>query len=231
MNIPNDAEVFDRAFRDWVRRTCEAWDYQLPSEDYYFEVYSRLPFGLRATLSGGLKRGLLLDVGQSKTGSAGFRPKGVMQPKGPYSWFERDSQKKQPRPTWEYYVQVAEYMRLTDLLVPRGCRLTFEDSYTDISLYIEGERPVVCYEVKEQAKDLDDLIRDLRRLEEAIDWDAPDRHDDALRKAKYIVQQRPSFYVYLAIGARREFRVDFPEGKEFQLTPDIVPEILFGREL
>lgn len=59
-------------------------------------------------------------------------------------------------------------MRLTDLLVPRGCRLTFEDGYTDISLYIEGERPVVCYEVKEHTRDLDDLIRDLRRLEEAI---------------------------------------------------------------
>ena len=76
MNLHDDTQIFDQVFRGWVRRTCREWDFELPPESYYSEVYSRLPVGLHTTLEFGYKQGLLLDAERSNTGSAGFRPKG-----------------------------------------------------------------------------------------------------------------------------------------------------------
>jgi hypothetical protein len=51
----------------------------------------------------------------------------------------------------------------------------------------------------------------------------PDRGNDPLRKAKYLIHQRPLFFYLVAIGVRYEFNVSFPEGKAFELQEDIIP--------
>ncbi len=127
MNVHDDTHIFDQVFRVWVQRTCREWNFELPPESYYSEVYARLPVGLHTTLEFGYKQGLLLDAGKSDTGSAGFRPKGVPESKGQYSWFEKDSQKKQPRPAWECFIQAAEYVRLYETFKDKDHVLTFED--------------------------------------------------------------------------------------------------------
>ena len=40
-----------------------------------------------------------------------------------------------PNPNWEYYVQVAEYIRLRRLLHDFELRLNFEDGLMDIAIY------------------------------------------------------------------------------------------------
>lgn len=77
-----------------------------PDDVYFNKINDRLPFGLQSILAYGFSAGLIEDVGHSNTKSAGFRPYGVPDYKGPYSWFERDNSNKQPRPCWEYYVHL-----------------------------------------------------------------------------------------------------------------------------
>ena len=93
-------KYLDEFFRKIVYRTCNEWGYELPQDEYYTNVYERLPAGLRVIIAFGLSSGLIDDVGVSKTGSAAFRPVGVSKSKGPYSWFERNTRNKQPQPCW-----------------------------------------------------------------------------------------------------------------------------------
>jgi len=224
MNINDNIQYFDHIFREWVQQTCEEWNYEPPSESYYSEIYARLPFGLRTTLAFGQKYGILIDVGKSKTGSAGFRPIGLPELKGPYSWFEKDNQRKQPRPAWEYFIQVAEYIRLYEAFKDKNCTLTFEDDLMDIALYYNNNLKVCC-EIKEKSTQAEKLIEGIKEYENAIYLASDDRGNDPLRKAKYIVNFRPDYFYVVSIGRRFEFRCIYPESKQFQLSEDIIPFI------
>ena len=56
-----------------------------------------------------------------------------------------------------------------------------------------------------------------------MDLSAPDRHDDQLRKAKYIVKRKPEYFVGVAIGGRFEYKVIYDQERSFQLIRDVVP--------
>jgi hypothetical protein len=92
----------------------------------------------------------------------------------------------------------------------------------DIALY-HGDQLVVCCEVKEKTVQLSGLLQGIITYESGIDWDAPDRGNDPLRKAKYLSDKRPEYFYLMSIGSRREFAVSFPEGKEFELVETLIP--------
>lgn len=216
------AEEFDGFFRKIVKRTCEQWDYTLPKEDYYTNVYKRLPLGLRMIIASGLSSGIITDVPMSKSKSAAFRPAGVLETKGPYSWFERNNQKKQPQPCWEYFMQIAEYIRLSETLRGRGVTLTFEDKLMDIGIYRDNKLWVCC-EIKEKSSQASDLIRGLRTFQSSDELPYHDRGNDPLRKAKYIAKLKPGYFYVVSIGRRFEFRIEYPDDMQFKLVEDLVP--------
>ncbi len=55
--------------------------------------------------------------------------------KGPYNWFSRDNTNQKLNPNWEYFIQVAEYVRLSQAFKNEDYALTFEDSLMDIGVY------------------------------------------------------------------------------------------------
>jgi hypothetical protein len=138
------SEEFDKIFQKLIQRTCEEWEYEFPGPDYFKSVYERLPMGLQEIIAFGLSSGLIMDVGLSKTRSAGFRPIGVPEYKGPYSWFSRDNTKKQPWVNWEYFVQVSEYIRLFDAFKSKDVEIRFEDDLMDIGMYRKSKLWVCC---------------------------------------------------------------------------------------
>ncbi len=217
-----EAKHFDRIFRNWVERTCKEWKYELPTESYYADIYDRLPLGLRTTIAISCKKGIIKDVGRSKTGSAGFRPINVPEIKGPYSWLERDRQNRVPRPAWEYYIQVSEYTRLFEAFRGKDYELRFEDDLMDIALY-HGNDLIVCCETKEKSKQAQSLIRGIKKYESASSLPEKDRGNDSLRKAKYIVEHKPPYFYVVSIGRRFEYRISYPDNKQFQLNEDIIP--------
>jgi hypothetical protein len=222
--METETASFDLLFKQLVERTCIEWGYSFPGEKYYLDVYARLPEGLRRAIFYGLQKGIILDAGSSKTGSAAFRPSVTSEEKGPYSWFERDITKKRPRPTWEYYVQVAEFIRLYESLKEKGYGIKFEDELMDIGVY-EREILQACCEVKEKSSKAEELIRGIRKFQRSATLPEEDRGNDPLRKAKYISRLKPLYFYVVAIGRRYEYRVEYPEKMQFKLVEDFIPII------
>lgn len=214
------SEQFNKYFRNWVNSACAEWGYVIPSDHYFTKVYDRLPEGLRALLGFGLNRGIIISEGRS------FNLKGLPSSKGPYNWFSRDTSGKEPIPNWEYFVQVAEFVRLyIPIASLPGYSITFEDDTMDIAIY-RNKRLFVYYEAKEKITQLQKLIKGLKAYESTtIDLTAPDRHNDPLRKAKCIVKRRPEYFVGVAIGTHYEYRIIHIDDNAFELLRDTVPLI------
>ena len=209
-------DQFDQDFRHWAEMACKEWGFPEPSIDFFEKCEKRQPLGVRATIGFGLLNGIVIVDGYK------FTLKGLQPHKGPYKWFSRYSSESRPNPNWEYYIQVAEYIRLWQAFESSDHTLTFEDSLMDIGIY-KNNKLLVCCEIKEKSSQAEKLIKGIKSYEKGIDLTAPDRGNDPLRKAKYIVRNRPQYFYLVAVGRRFEFSVSFPEGKAFKLTEDIIP--------
>lgn len=209
-------KAFDQQVKLWAFSACHEWDFAEPSEQFFETLNERLPAGLRATIGAGIEKGIVVPNG------CAFRIKGLNKTKGPYNWFSRDNAKHRPNPNWEYYIQVAEYIRLSQAFQSSNHVLTFEDTFMDIGVYKDNQL-LVCCEIKEKSSQAKTLIAGIKDYQTNIDWTAPDRGNDPLRKAKYIVRQRPLFFYLVAIGVRYEFSVSYPDRKAFELREDIIP--------
>ncbi len=124
---------------------------------------------------------------------------------------------------WEYLVQAAEYARVYRALALREYIIAVEDRLMDITVSEASGRLRWYLEVKEKAAELQRFVADVRGYGAAgVDLDAPDRGNDALRKAKYLVRYRPEYFSVSAIGIRLDFGVT-QHGNGFRLVEDMVP--------
>lgn len=215
---PNEGMSSDELephLREWAMAACAAWGYPAPNDAYYARLRSRLPLGLRRLIAHGLIEGLIEPRGLRFT----LRD---LPGKGPYAWFSQRPGVPEPATNWEYFVQVAEFVRLHRVAAAFGLQLRFEHGLMDLALYRADELLVYC-EVKVRASQAHDLVKKLSEHERLIDGDRPDRGDDTLRKAKYIARHRPAYFACVAIGVRLEYRVDYPSSHAFRLTRDLVP--------
>jgi hypothetical protein len=207
---------FDELAAGWVAAAAADFGYPPPSPDFGDALADRLPAGLRQAVADGVERGAIVPVEGHR-----FTVVGLAPGKGPYALFSK-SKREVPAPNWEYFVQAAEYARLHRLLEGSGLVLGFEDGLMDISVRRDGE-VVWCIEVKEKATDLDRLATDVASHADGIDTERPDRHDDGLRKAKYLLEFRPAWLSLVAIGRRHDYEVTYPADGRFRLRPDLVP--------
>jgi hypothetical protein len=208
--------LFENYFRQWTKSACLEWGFPEPGEDFFSAARARLPLGVCTLLAEGIAQGIIIPAGRV------FSLKGLAAGKGPYAWFSRYNAERRPNPNWEYYVQAAQFVRLSRLSSILDFTVNFEDDLMDLAIY--RNKALVAYiEVKERASELERLVTDIRSHEGAIDFSVPDRGNDALRKAKYLVRRRPTFFCGIAVGARFDYHVDYPAGKAFELVPDLVP--------
>lgn len=92
----------------------------------------------------------------------------------------------------------------------------------DIGIYRENKLWVCC-EIKEKSSQAQHLIREIKKHQDATELPGADRGNDPLRKAKYIANLKPQYFYLVSIGRRFEFRVEYPDNKQFQLIEDLVP--------
>ncbi len=211
-------ERFEVIIKQWISNACEYWNYPEPDEDYYGKIHDRLPEGLQKLLISGISSNIIIPEGHS------FYLEGLDIGKGPYHWFSRDDTAQKPRPNWEYFVQVAEFVRLYFISKRNGLIINFEDDLMDISIYKGGSLFLYC-EVKEKISQLQKLIQGIRKYQDSIDLEAPDRGNDSLRKAKYIVKRRPPYLSGVAIGIRYEYQVSYLGNNSFSLIRGSFPYI------
>lgn len=209
-----ETEGFETFLVTTANAVCEEWGYAAPSPDWLERALQRLPKGLGEIIVDGVSRQRIILEGGRFTLAA--LPPG----KGPYAFFSR-SQKGEPAPNWEYFVQVAAFLKYEEALAPHGFTVNFEDDLMDISVS-QGGSLIWCIEVKERARDLDPLLTGISSYGQAFDADAPDRGNDPLRKAKYLVRRRPPYFSLVALGKRLDFGVQY-DGESFVLAPDVVP--------
>src|SRR5262245_58189643 len=119
-------QLFDDQLTAWGISACGDWSFDTPVDSIVNLVKQRLPSGIRAMIGLGIERGIVLPDGYT------FRLRGLADGKGPYRWLSRYNSERRPNPNWEYYVQVAEYVRLSIATEYRDARLNFEDDLMDI---------------------------------------------------------------------------------------------------
>lgn len=205
--------TFRECFRKWVWLACKEWGYNLPNEAYYSRVFARIPSEVMRDIDYGIRKGFLIQEGWK------FKFWGLSSEKGPYKWFSRYIQGKYPACNWEYFVQAAEYCRLlVELLKRKNIKLNFEDKLMDITIY-ENNKLLMCIEVKEKESQLKELIGKIQRYSGRIDWQEYDRHNDPLRKAKYIVNYKPELFSGVAGNYKMTYHVKYETGDRFSLIP------------
>ena len=206
---------FAKDFQNWVSSFCKKYNYPEPADSYYLKIFERIPEGVQKLINEGIKEKIIITKDHL------FTLKGIAPQKGPYNWFSR-SAKKEPTPNWEYFIQVAEYVRFYPLARQKGLRIGFEEGLMDIALF-RGDCLFACIEVKEKSKDVSRLIQGIKKYQNLHPLPKIDRGNDPLRKAKYIIKHKPEYFCILAIGSRMEFKVMYPTQKTFSLKKDLLP--------
>ena len=215
LSDPPNGRSFRLLLLDWATAACEDWGYPPVDEAWFDNVERRLPPGLRALVADGVELGTVEVLGYR------FRPVDLPATKGPYAFLSRAEATERPNPNWEYFVQLAEYLRVRDAVAHHGLTVSFEDSLMDVTVR-RGSDLLWAIEVKEQARQLRELLVQLQDHGSGVDLDAPDRGNDPLRKAKYLATHRPPYFSLVAIGERREFSVAYTTDG-FHLQEDLVP--------
>src|SRR5437016_356262 len=113
--------LFNEQLKSWASHACRSWGFADQSEGVVESAKTRLPAEVRAVIGLGIERGIVIPDGHR------FRLDGLKPGKGPYKWVSRYNRQSRPNPNWEYYVQVAEYIRLRERIQGSDLRLNFED--------------------------------------------------------------------------------------------------------
>ena len=122
-------------------------------------------------------------------------------------------------PCWELFIQLADYAWLRTIASRYGQHVRLEDSLMDLT--VRTDVVLVLYvEHKTTSQLAQSLLADMRRYgETGFGLDDPDKGNDPLRKAKYLVRAnaRPLYFGLSAIGTKRLFRVEYLDNNRFQL--------------
>ena len=208
-------QIFDEKFAEWATLAASQWGFPEPSQEFYEKFYDRIPVNVRSILGYGIKNAIIISCGCQ------FKLKG-QERIGLYSWFSKYTQAKEPAPNWEYFIHVAYYIQLLHFVEQTELSLIFEDQLMDLTIY-ENSKLKICIEVKEKAKQLHQLLAGVRAYQNNVDLSAQDRGKDPLRKAKYIIQNRPEYFCLWAINSQLNYQVQYLDDKSFELIETAFP--------
>jgi hypothetical protein len=128
-------------------------------------------------------------------------------------------------PCWELFVQLADYAWLRTVAERHGQEVRLEDRLMDLTVRA-GPRLVLYVEQKTTRAVAKKLLTRMRQYgETGFDLDDPDRGDDALRKAKYLVRagSHPMYFGLSAVNYAQLFKVQYLDGNRFRLNEDPRP--------
>jgi hypothetical protein len=128
-------------------------------------------------------------------------------------------------PCWELFVQLADYAWLRTVAERHGQEVRLEDRLMDLTVRTPN-RFVLYVEHKVTRQIATKLLGGMRKYgARGFGLDDPDRGDDALRKAKYLVRadSHPIYFGISAIDYRQLFKVEYLDGNRFRLIEDPRP--------
>jgi hypothetical protein len=125
-------------------------------------------------------------------------------------------------PCWELFVQLADYAWLRTVAERHGQKVRLEDRLMDLTVRA-GRRLVLYVEQKTTRAVAKKLLARMRQYgTNGFDLDDPDRGDDALRKAKYLLRVggHPMYFGLSAVDYSQLFKVEYLDGNRFRLSED-----------
>ena len=125
-------------------------------------------------------------------------------------------------PWWELFVQLADYGWLRGIAERYGQQVRLEDRLMDLTVSA-GDRLILYVEHKEMPSFAEKLLDRMRYYGEiGFNLDDPDKGNDPLRKAKYLVREgaHPIYFGLSAVGYRKLFKVEYDDGTRYQLVED-----------
>ncbi len=128
-------------------------------------------------------------------------------------------------PCWELFVQLADYAWLRTVGQRHELTVRLEDRLMDLTVRT-ANRIVLYVEHKTTRQNATKLLSGMRKYgDRGFGLDDPDRGDDALRKAKYLVRadSHPIYFGLSAIGYHQLFKVEYLDGDRFRLNDDARP--------
>jgi hypothetical protein len=214
----NTLERFRSEFKGWVHALNRAKGLNASVDEVLGRLESRIPETMLRQIGAAFINGWLQNESErdrryfvresDRTGSRGGQ------------WVLGHAGAGRVDPCWEVYVQLADYSRIRTVAERHRLTARLEDRLMDITVYA-GNNLFLYVENKTKKED---AIRLLERMREygntGFDLSDPDRGNDPLRKAKYLVRDgsHPHYFGLSAIGFEQMFRVEyFEEGNRFML--------------
>lgn len=229
-------ERFRSEFRGWVRAHNRAKGFDSSPDEVLKRLESRVPAAMLRQIGGAYINGWLQN--ESKRNRGYFvKESDRMGPRGG-QWTLEHAGGGHVNPCWELHVQLADYGRLRTVAERHGLTTRLEDRLMDITVYA-GQNLLLYVENKTKKEE---AIRLLKRMREygntGFDLGDPDKGNDPLKKAKYLVRNGayPQFFALSAIGFEQVFRVEYLDGdnrfvlhdSELALTEPLLDTIAEG---
>jgi hypothetical protein len=229
-------ERFKKEFRGWIRALNEAKGFKASPDEVLERLEERIPESMLRQIGGAFINGWLQNEAETDRG-----------------YFVRESDRKGPRggqwmlehvgegrisPCWELYVQLADYSRIRTVAERHGLTTRLEDRLMDITVYA-GKTLVLYVENKAKKQQAHHLFIKMREYGElGFDIDAPDKGNDPLRKAKYLVREGayPKYFALSAVDFEQMFLVEYHDKKnrftlhkcDLSLTEPLLDAIIEG---
>ncbi len=151
---------------------------------------------------------------------------------GPYTWFSYYDSDQTIGPNWEYFVQIAAFrdLMLEYGFLPEWMKFEYHEPMPNGELAVDigvkiPNGPKIFLEVKETKTQWEILISQVKGIGmQGIDLTGPDRGNDPLRKAKYIVAGRPDYFVGYSPEGLDSYQVNYESGSRFTLNPTGIPK-------
>lgn len=230
---------FRKEFRGWVRALNQAKGFNALPDEVLERLEYRIPKTMLHQIGGAFINGWLQK-----------------EPEPDRGYFVKESDRKGPRggqwmlehagegrinPCWELYVQLADYSRIRTVAERHGLTTRLEDRLMDITVYA-GKKLILYVENKAKKQQAHHLLVRMRKYgESGFDIDAPDKGNDPLRKAKYLVREGayPKYFALSAVDFEQMFLVEYHDKKnrftlhecDLSLTEPLLNAIIEGETL
>ena len=118
-------------------------------------------------------------------------------------------------PNMELHIQLADYSRIRTIAERHGLTTRLEDGLMDITVRA-GKKLILYVENKTKKEDAIRLLKRMRDYgKKGFKLKDPDKGNDYLKKAKYLVRNEayPQYFALSAIGYEQMFRVEYLGGE------------------
>ena len=202
-------ERFRSEFRGWVRALNRVKGFNVSPDSVLERLENRLPVEMLRQIGGAFINGWLQI--ESEPNRKYFVRESDRGGVGGGQWMLGHVGQGLVEPNLELHIQLADYSRIRTVAERHGLTTRLEDGLMDITVY--AGRELLLYVENKTKKEA--AIRLLNRMRDygktGFNLKDPDKGNDYLRKAKYLVRNEayPQYFALSAIGYEQIFHVEY----------------------